>query len=231
MKKMYCSEKSKLFTLIELLIVIAIIAILAGMLLPALNRAKESAANIRCISNLKQHGVILMGYANDSNGYSVTPYYSGGAPWKILYDGGWMQNLKLMDCPSDKTRIANVTSGAGSWYNGYGGWSVPVRSYIYNRVCGFYNSGNYFPAVKIDTLKQASQVGIILDAEPPYGSQGYYYGYEDPGVGRIYQGNHHRGFCNILAYDGSVGQDRASIMFTTTSRYKHPKYGAMVSNP
>ncbi len=62
-------KTGKKFTLIELLIVIAIIAILAGMLLPALKSARSKARNISCVSNLKQQGILMQEYGLENEDF------------------------------------------------------------------------------------------------------------------------------------------------------------------
>lgn len=72
-------KEKKNFTLIELLIVIAIIAILAALLLPALDAARKKARGTQCLSNLKQCAAFMFLYASDHDDWLPRPLLTGAA--------------------------------------------------------------------------------------------------------------------------------------------------------
>ncbi|MGA2604828.1 MAG: type II secretion system protein [Verrucomicrobiia bacterium] len=119
--------ESPAFTLVELLVVIAVIAILAGLLLPALSKARAIAMEAKCAANLRSWGQAFYLYASDYNGYlphtddegrnnppftyspnhpeheccyvDVLPPYMGLRPWRS-FPNGQKPTGGIWQCPS-----------------------------------------------------------------------------------------------------------------------------------
>ncbi len=153
------------FTLIELLIVVAIIMLLAGMLLPALRSARERARQIQCSSNMKQCCYAMASYASDFNGFVVlhmykSPggnYYIGGsARWLELLDGSWgVEYLKagsVTFCPS----YAPVKYESSSFVYGARGGTFPIDP------AEFCPSGYSNTSTKIVNLTRLTKPSIYL---------------------------------------------------------------------
>lgn len=139
------------FTLIEILVVVAIIALLAAILFPVFSRARESSRRATCQSNLKQIGLALAQYASDydgryCNGYVI--YNSASAAcvpqknWYVLqvgFDGGtnglsttWMdyvepyaKSTQLYYCPS------GPPGNESNWGNGGALGNDPTMKFGY----------------------------------------------------------------------------------------------------
>ncbi len=90
------------FTLIELLVVIGIIALLAGLLLPALSRAKQQANRVKCTNHLRQLGLALTMYADDHQG-QFPPRRQRTNAWMITLKR-YYSDPKILRCPNDSFR-------------------------------------------------------------------------------------------------------------------------------
>jgi prepilin-type N-terminal cleavage/methylation domain-containing protein/prepilin-type processing-associated H-X9-DG protein len=111
MKARGTASRTRAFTLIELLVVISIIALLVGILLPALGAARQTAKSIVCLSNCRQIGTASTTYTVDNKNFFVRyrdvfspggyPGASKGSWWSAsLYNLGYMPDLKGFTCPT-----------------------------------------------------------------------------------------------------------------------------------
>ncbi len=111
------------FTLIELLLVIAILAILAGILLPVISRTKEAARSAACLSNLHQIGIALQIYVSDDQNRlpvafdrstnSAAPTNGPAINQVLAVQTANVSNVFL--CPSDRKQLFELTGSSYSW--------------------------------------------------------------------------------------------------------------------
>jgi prepilin-type N-terminal cleavage/methylation domain-containing protein/prepilin-type processing-associated H-X9-DG protein len=105
-------HRAQAFTLMELLVVIGIIAILAGLLMPTLSKAKQKARRVECANHMRQLGLALTMYAGD---------HDGQFPPRRNRTNAWMVTLRpyfvdpaILKCPADRT-----TTGYSFVINGW----------------------------------------------------------------------------------------------------------------
>lgn len=161
------------FTLVEMLVVVAIIGILAGLLMPALFSALESARSTFCANNQRQFNICVMNYTSDNgglilfssaNGLRQTAFALGATQARALFPD------EMRKCPSTRTAFTATSGTNYGWGTGTAGYmneyyssqAVPVAAYaaagIYTlRFANFKGNASKEPAATTEGATSPSK--------------------------------------------------------------------------
>lgn len=205
-------RNNKGFTLIELMVVVVIIALLAGLAVPAINGALIKAKQVKCASNMRQIGMAMLMYAGENNNrLPLNTSHGGTEHFRVLLEPYISEDAEnVFQCPHDPQGEERLAAGSSSYVLNF--WTSSVIS---NPLRGI--NIDYTNTLRLNEKSSVPLLFIISDNKSVGPSNDHTHGnlwnswsavYNDVEVDRFRNGSRSadrvKGSTNVLYADGRV---------------------------